>query len=91
MSGGLYITPYDVKVHFSMPYFPSRKTITYLFHVENARFYEGISYEMIIGRYLMVKLGLKVNILHHFLEWDVTVVPMNDTGNFLGQSGLTKR
>ena len=46
---------------------------------------------MIIGHDLMVQLGLKAEFGHKILEWDDTVVPMNDPVNLLGQTDLTKR
>ena len=45
---------------------------------------------MIIGHDLMVQLGLKVDFGCQILEWDENVVPMKETGNFLGQHDLTK-
>ena len=36
----------------------------------------GIGYVMIIGRDLMVKLGLMADFKHHFLKWDGVIVPM---------------
>ena len=38
----------------------------------------------------MVKLGLKDDFERQILEWDETVVPMKEPGNFLGQPELTK-
>ena len=52
---------------------------------------EGVGYEMIIGCDLMVKLGLKADFGNQVLEWDMTVIPMKEPGNFLGQHDLTKR
>ena len=45
---------------------------------------------MIIGHDLMVHLGLKANFGRQILEWDETIVPMKETGNFIDQPDLTK-
>ena len=58
-AAGPYTTTHDMKAPFIMPEFSSSKIITHLFHVDNACGDEGIIYDMIIGRDLMVQLGLK--------------------------------
>ena len=45
---------------------------------------------MIIGRNLMVQLGLTVNFKLQVLQWYGATVHMNYPSNFLGQSDLTK-
>ena len=80
-----------MKVPFSMPCFSSRKMLAHHLNFENTRGDEGNRYDMIIGRYIMVKLGLKADFGHQILEWGDTVIPMKDTGNFLGQPDLDKR
>ena len=86
MDSSRYKTTYDVKVSFSMLEFSSRKIITHSFHVYSTRGDEGIGYDMIIVRDLMVQLGLKYNFGRKILEWEETVVPMKEPGNFLGQT-----
>ena len=60
-AGGPYRTTHDVKVPFSMPMFSRINVLTHRFHVDNARDDEGIVYDIIIGRGIMVQLGLKGN------------------------------
>ena len=62
-ASGPYRTTHDVKVPFIMPEFSRRNVITRHFHVVNGRGDEGIIYEMIIVRNLMVKLVLKAEFL----------------------------
>ena len=50
-----------MKVPFSMPVFSRINVLTHRFHVDNARDDEGIVYDIIIGRGIMVQLGLKGN------------------------------
>ena len=57
-STGFYSTTHDVKVTFWMPDFSSNKIINRRFHVNSNNGESGISYDTIIGRDLMVKLGL---------------------------------
>ena len=45
---------------------------------------------MIIGRDLMVQLGLKAEFKRQVLRWDGTTVHMKSSRNLLGQSDLTK-
>ena len=56
---GLHCTTYDVKVFFITSEFSRNKRISYNFHID---YYKGgleIGYDMIIGKYLMVQLGLR--------------------------------
>ena len=46
---------------------------------------------MIIGRDLMLHLGLTVDFKRQVLQWDGTTVNMKESRNLLGQSDLTKR
>ena len=39
----------------------------------------------------MEQLGTIEYFKRNFLEWDNTVVPMNEPGNFLGKTNPTKR
>ena len=73
-----------------MPEFSSSKIMTHHLHVDNAQGYDGISYYMIICHELMVQIGLKANFGRKILEWEKTLIPMKDQGNFLGQPDLTK-
>ena len=74
-----YKMTHDMKVPFIMPEFSRRKIITHRFHVDKFQGDEGISYYLIIGHDLMIKLGLKADFGHQILEWDDTVVPMKDS------------
>ena len=51
---------------------------------------EGIGYDMVICRELMLQLGLKTELSRQLLEWYETVVPMKDPRNVLDQPDLTK-
>ena len=57
----------------------------------NAQDDEGIGYDVIIGHDIMLQLGLKAVFGCQIMEWDNIVVPLKETGNFLGQPDLTKR
>ena len=58
---GVYCTTHDIKVPFVMPEFSSITIINHRFYVDNGKGKSGIGYEMIIGRDLMVQLGLTAN------------------------------
>ena len=66
---GIYLTMYDVRVPFLMPEFSSSKIISHRFNVDNNEGELGISYDMIIGYDLIVKLGLSSKFKHQFLQW----------------------
>ena len=46
---------------------------------------------MIIGRDIMVQLGLTAKFNRQVLQWDGTTVHMKEYRKFLGKSDLTKR
>ena len=88
---GVYCTTHDVKIPFCMPDFSSSKIINHRFHVDNDKGELGIGYDMIIGRELMVKLGLTKKIKHQVLQWDGATVYMKEPSGLLGKYDLTKR
>ena len=91
MDTGPYKTTDDVKATFSMTDSSSRNFTMHLFHIDKAWGDEGIFYDVIIDCDTMVQLVMKSEFWIQVLEWDNTVVPMKETGKFLGQPGLTKR
>ena len=65
-----------VKVTFCMPYFFSSNIIAHQFHVDNNKDKSGIGYAMIIGRALVVQLGLLYDFKHQVVQWDGVTVTM---------------
>ena len=86
----VYCTTHDFKVPFFVPKLSSRKIINHRFHVDNNKRELGIGYDMIIGRDLMIQIGLTVDFKHQVLQWDGANVHMKYPSSFLGQSDLTK-
>ena len=82
---------HDVKVTFCMPEFSSSKIIEHQFHVKNDKGKSGIGYDMIIGRDLMVQLGILSDFKCQLLQWDGTTVPMKEPSGMIGKSDLNKR
>ena len=74
-----------------MPEFSRSKIISHQFHVDNDEVESGIGYDIIIGRDLMVHLGLTDHFKHKVLELNEGVVPMKYPVNVLVQKHLTKR
>ena len=68
-----------------MPGFPSSKTINHSFRVDNNKGKWGIGYEMIIGRDLMVQLGLTANFKCQVHQWDGATVPMQEPSGLIGK------
>ena len=69
----------------------SSKIINHRFYVDNEKGESGIVYDMIIGRDLMVQLGLKDDFKRQFLQWDGATVRKKETSSLVGQYNLTKR
>ena len=90
-AAGVYCSTHDVKVPFCIPEFSGSKIINHRFHVDNDEGELGIGHDIIIGRDLMVQLGLTADFKRQVLQWDGATVHMKDSRNFLGQSDLTKR
>ena len=67
-SAGLYCTSHDFKVNFGMPELSRSKIIEDRFHVDSDKGESGIGYDMIIGRDLMVQLGLTKNFKRQVLQ-----------------------
>ena len=72
-----------------MPEVSSSNIIDHHFNVDNDKGESGIGYDVIIGRYMMVKLGLLANFEHQVLQWDGATVPMKESRRLLGKSYLT--
>ena len=87
---GVYCTTHDVTVPFCMPGFSSSKVINHRFCVDNKKGESGIGYDMIIGRDLMVHIGLTADFMRQLLQHDVATVHMKEPSILLWQSNLTK-
>ena len=83
IAAGVYRTTHDVKVPFCIQVLSSIKTINHRFHVDENKVKLVIGYDMIIGRDLMVQLGLTTNFKRQVLQWDGTTVHIKDPRNFL--------
>ena len=73
-----------------MPELSSSKINNHHFHVDNEKGDSDIGYDMIIGRDLMVQLGLTADFKRQLLQWVSATVHMKEPINLLGQSNLTK-
>ena len=88
---GPYFITYYVKVPFCRPDFSNSKIISRRFCVDNDECELVIGYYIIIGRYMMVQLGLTDDIKCQFLSWDDILVFMKYSRIFLGQYYLNRR
>ena len=91
MSTGLYCTTHEFKVSFFMPYFSSSKIIEHRFHVDKDKGELRIGYNMIIGRDLIVQLGVTTDFKCQVFQWDGTEVLMKEDSGLLGKSDSSKR
>ena len=73
-----------------MPDFSSRNIINHCFHGNNDKSELGIGYEMIIGRELMVQLGLTSDCKRQVFQWDGATVHMKEPRGLIGKSNLNK-
>ena len=59
-----------------MPELSKSKIMNHRFYVDNDKCELGIGYYMIIGRDLMVQLGLIANFKRQILQWDGATIHM---------------
>ena len=74
---------HDIKILFCMPDFSNSKIIEYHFHVKTYKGKLGIGYGMIIGRDLMVQLGLSADFKHQILQWHGVTLPMKEPSSLI--------
>ena len=67
----------------------SRKIKLHRFHIDNNEGELVIGYDMIIGRDLMVQIGLLDHFKCQVFQWDGSAVPMKDPISFLDQTDST--
>ena len=82
---------HDTKVIFCTTELSRNRITNHHFHVENEKVESGIGYDMVIGRNLLVQLGLNADFKYQVLQWDVATVPMKDPSGLLGKTDLNKR
>ena len=75
---GTYITTHNIKVTFCIPEFSSSRIISHRFHIDNNEGKSGIGYDMIIGRDMMVQLGLLLEFNRQVFQWDGVTVTMKN-------------
>ena len=80
---------HESKVHFFITEFSSRKIIQHHFHFDSNIGEFVISYDIVIGHDLMVKLGLSDNFKYQVLQWGGVTVPMKEPICILSKSYLT--
>ena len=88
---GLYCTTHDIKVDIFMLEFSISKITSHHFNVDNNEGELGIGYGMIIGRDLMVQLGISPDFKHKAFQWDGATATTKEPRGLLGQTYLTSR
>ena len=73
---GLHCTTHNVKVTFFVLELSIRKIIEHRFHFNNDKVGSGVGYDMIIGRDLMVQLGLTDDFDNQVLQCYDDILPM---------------
>ena len=63
---------------FKLPKFSMSKEIIWQVDMDSGRL-EGLSYDMIIGRYLLQVLKVIIDFEYQVIKWEGTSVPMNKT------------
>ena len=74
-SVGTYYTTHDSKLPFCMPEFSIRNIIPHRFNADSNEGESGIGYDIIIGRDLMVQLGLLADSNNQVLQWNGVTLP----------------
>ena len=70
--------------------FSSSKIVNYRFHFDNKKCESVIGYDMIIGRNLMVHIGLTANFKRQVLQWGVATVHIKEPSSLVGKYDLIK-
>ena len=74
-----------------MPEFSSSKIINHCFRVNNDKGESGIVYNIIIGRDLMLQLGLTTYFKRQVFQWNGDTVHIKEPSGLLEKSDLNKR
>ena len=68
-------TQYQMDIMFSLPEFSNSKLINWKFHLTDN---EDLGYDMVIGRDLMMSLGIDISFDKKKIIWEGTEIPMRD-------------
>ena len=68
-------TKYKADIKFTLPEFSNSKLITWNFHLTDN---EDLGYDLILGRDIMLKLGIDLSFEKKSLSWEGTEIPMRD-------------
>jgi hypothetical protein len=71
----LFKTKYESEIQFKLPEFSNSKIITWKFNMFES---ENVGYDLIIGRDLMLELGLDISFKNKNITWEGTTIPMRD-------------
>ena len=71
-----------MKVQFKLPEFHDTRAVKWDFHVTS----QSMGYGIILGRNLMVELGLEIDFKDLVLKWDDMAVPMKSIDVTPGQA-----
>jgi hypothetical protein len=86
---GQFTTDYTGLVSFVLPEFNLKKQIAWEFHVDDQS-KPWNTYEMIIGRDLLGKLGIMLNFNDTTFTWNTDTIPMKDRGYLNSQRSITE-
>lgn len=78
--GGVFRTNAVCELPFFIVDFSTQKRVTWTFHVDNQTPAGSAGYDMIIGRDLLIKLGIDIKFSSGTLQWEDTEVPMRNYG-----------
>jgi hypothetical protein len=89
VAGGAFNTTKEVKVRFTLPEFSEGKIVTHKFQIDKTT-EDGIGYDAIIGRDLLLTMGINLNFKDEVVEWDRMVSPMKDYYNDIPSAKPTR-
>ena len=76
VAGGSFSTDGEAVINFSLTEFSESKVINWKFHI--ARDSKELGYDMVIGRDLLMALGINLRFKDLSIEWENTCIPMKD-------------
>ena len=73
--GGALKTKYESEIHFALPEFSDKKIIKWNFNITSS---DDLGYDMIIGRDILMTLGINFSFVNKTVEWEGISIPMRD-------------
>ena len=72
---GVLKTKYESEIHFTLPEFSDKKIIRWNFNITDSK---DLGYDIIIGRDILIELGISLSFKNKSVKWEGISIPMRD-------------